>query len=312
MSAKSQLYQAMQSIWDRDSDKIIEELSNEDGWEDRIEWARKTGEPLREEDATDEEIISAIMQDLYSDFMSDFNHKAEEDAGDLLIYRCLSVDDQEEFVFYIANGQPVENYEGGHYEGLGIFWAWDEDRAQCHWGSGRGAGNVTVNARVPFSSIDPYVTLVLNLNPSLGKDEAEIRLKEGADLEVLGVDTNDGYVSPLDHGEKPIPMTAIRAFEERPMPVGPEPDGNFDRENQMVEIGMPEMNTVPLKEALMVRPYYLDREEKFMPDPVKCPGLHRVLSPEFAKPELPPVQPKVEETAPAEPVADEALKENKE
>lgn len=321
MSAKSQLLAEWNRLMSGERGKVVQDSwdNDEDGYKNLIEYQTGPGGQFNsgiEDDEPDgydqdnalcKEIVEQAVDDRWLDFKSSFDSIAQDDgpAGEILIYRCIQVDDPDEFIFHVAHGEPLEDYKG-----IGIFWSWDEKQAQCHWG--KGGRSVTVHACVPYDSIETYDTLILNLSPSLGADEAELRLKEGATVLVLGVDYDDEYYSPLDADLPPVPMHAILAFEERPMPVGPEPDGNFDRENQMVEIGMPEMNTVPLKEALMVRPYYLDREEKFMPDPVKCPGLHRVLSPEFAKPELPPVQPEVEETAPAEPVADEALKENKE
>jgi hypothetical protein len=71
-----------------------------------------------------------------------------------------------------------------------------------------------------------------------------------------------------------------QAFEERPMPVAPEPDGSFDHQNQLVEIGMPEMNKVEIKEALMQRPYYLGKEKTYMPDCKEYPAIQEELNQE--------------------------------
>ena len=88
-------------------------------------------------------------------------------------------------------------------------------------------------------------------------------------------------------------LKKILAFEERPYNTSPEPDGSFDRENQAVEIGMPEMNRIQLKEALLVRPYNLGKENRFLPDPVTYPALYKMLTPKMycePKPEPKPLQ----------------------
>ena len=63
------------------------------------------------------------------------------------------------------------------YKGLGIYWAWDADKADCHWGSGS-KDHVIVTCLVDASHIDVKDTLLKNLHPSLGEEEAEIRVKD--------------------------------------------------------------------------------------------------------------------------------------
>lgn len=82
----------------------------------------------------------------------------------------------------------------------------------------------------------------------------------------------------------------VTAFEERPFPVGPEPDGGFNRTGQLVEVGIPQQN-FEVREALLVRPYYLGEEIKFYEQPtarkslvidrVKYPMLSKILSKHF-------------------------------
>lgn len=85
-------------------------------------------------------------------------------------------------------------------------------------------------------------------------------------------------------------LKKILAFEERPYNTSPEPDGSFDRENQLVEIGMPEMNRIQLKEALLVRPYNLGKENRFLPDPVTYPALYKMLTPKmYCEPKAAPL-----------------------
>ena len=201
--AKQQLIDEMSRLWKTKRKLIVSELSHEDGWDDRIEWLKKS-DPYKY-DGTDDQVIEAFLEERYEDFMNEFDSNAEDADGELMIYRCMTVADADEFAFNIAHGIPAEDYKG-----LGIYWSWKEDAAQAHWG-GHGEP-VTIHALVPFSSINPLYTLTLNLSPALGEDEAEIRLKPGAPLSVLGINLDDRngdhYLSPLDDDLDPIPMSA--------------------------------------------------------------------------------------------------------
>lgn len=69
----------------------------------------------------------------------------------------------------------------------------------------------------------------------------------------------------------------ILSYEERPYPVGPEPDGGFNRTGQLIQVGMPEMSHIEVREALMVKPYYLGHEKKFYDTLMKYPTLAKIL-----------------------------------
>lgn len=324
MSTKQQLVQALMSTYAKSKDDIFIDLQAHDFYNDAdfFKWERQDGK----EDMTDEEIIRGHIDERFWDFISDFKRVAKEHNGKLLIYRCMTVDDEGEFLFHIANGTPLEDYEG-----LGIFWAWDEGRAECHWGYTKGGHQLTVHALTALKSIDVYLTLLRNLDPSLGKDEAEIRLLEGASLEVLGVETKDGYVSPLDEGHKPIPLVASVASELLAF-IGNtghggydiSTDNSFDRPGQLMDVGIPHQ-PFQLKEGLLNRPYYLGREERFMPDPAKYPNIRKVMEEGIKlKPQFVPtapvvsdepvmqVKPEIEKPKPEYPAVDKFLKKEEE
>lgn len=211
MGAAQQLKDQMNALWDKNEKKIIDDLSDEDYYNHNkaefLEWYKPHGDHGLSEDGTDEEYIREHLVERFSDFLHEFDNNANDDGNKLIVYRCLSVDDQDEFLFRVAHGEPAEGHKG-----LGVFWSWDKEKAGCHWGSGssgQGSGDVVVEALVDVKDIDVEATLRLNLSPSTGEDEAEIRVREGAKLEVLGVHTSDDeYISPLDEGLDPIPMTA--------------------------------------------------------------------------------------------------------
>ena len=197
MSAVSTLVQKMQAIWDKNQKQIIRDFGAEDFYSDEDYWKP--------------EMVEEDISDRADNFISDFDNKANDDGNKLLIYRAITVADVGEFLFHVANGEPLEGYDG-----LGVFWSWDKDSAQAHWGGSSGE-EVVIEAMVNVNDIDAKLTLELNLHPSLGEDEAEIRVKPGAPIEVLGVyveqDGQTEYISPLDEDLPPIRMTA--SFETR-------------------------------------------------------------------------------------------------
>ena len=72
-------------------------------------------------------------------------------------------------------------------KGIGIYWSWDEGTAEAHWGRfGNGAVEVLLRAQVSENDVDWEGTIIANLDPSLGEDEQEIRLKPGVHPVVLG------------------------------------------------------------------------------------------------------------------------------
>lgn len=71
--------------------------------------------------------------------------------------------------------------------GIGVFWSWDESAAEAHWGNfGKGYQKYVIHAQVQESDVDWEATVWVNLDPSLGEEEKEIRLKEGTHPQILG------------------------------------------------------------------------------------------------------------------------------
>jgi len=283
---KKKLAKLFKDSWLNDPDGMDERIENEVSYNPDYSEEKEKGELTPDQKKS---IGNSLIHDRFANFYSDFKSKATESKGKIVAYRCISVDDVDEFLFHVANGTPVENYEG-----IGVFWAWDKKRAACHWGHDTGS-KVTVHAQIPYDSLDVYYTLMLNLSLSLGEDEAEIRLKEGAPVEIIGVEHGKELISPLDEGHPPIQMQArvraalkfVQAFQDSgSMSVGPNTEnlspGNAE---QMVEVGLPNQEmqfgvpepTFEVREAIPKSPYYLGREEHFMPNPVKYPSTTKIL-----------------------------------
>lgn len=182
MGIKESLKLKFISYYKANKTKLTMHLAPEDGWDERIEHARKFLEGFHA-DMSDEDVMEKINGERFWDWMDEWDNIVTEEKNKLMIYRCISVDDPDEFAFFLANGEMNPEYK---YKGIGVYWAWDEARAQCHWGSG-GKGTV-VWALVDEAAINIPATIELNMNPSLGRDEAEIRLKEGAKVEIYAIE----------------------------------------------------------------------------------------------------------------------------
>lgn len=144
-------------------------LEAPDDWEEE-EHEGKEWEP------TDEQLTEAAkdwLDDRWGDFEYDFPRKAKDKDGMLLAWRCIMVDNVDEFVDALKNGKYV-----GDHKGLGVYYAWSERSAECHWGKGTHA--VIVEALLPKESIDVEDTLWANMQMSTGKDEQEVRVKPGS------------------------------------------------------------------------------------------------------------------------------------
>jgi hypothetical protein len=129
----------------------------------------------------------------------EFHREAKTDENGLIIYRCISIANIDEFIKKLEKGKYLKGYKG-----IGIFWAWNEKKAECHWG--KGGNYVTIVATVSISSIDFPRTVYLNLNPALGEDEAEIRLKEHATVKILRIDDKNDQV--IKDFETPLKVVA--------------------------------------------------------------------------------------------------------
>jgi len=71
------------------------------------------------------------------------------------------------------------------FKDIGVYWSDNMDCAEAHWGKeGR---QMTIQTKVRPSDIDWEGTLGINMYPSLGQDEQEIRLKKGIPIFVSRV-----------------------------------------------------------------------------------------------------------------------------
>ena len=145
-----------------------------DGWQDAY-WeqaaesvAPKPSGPKR--DAKIKEVARGLIrQDLaraYEDWSYKYKHLIR---FPLHVYRAVSLDTPQDLTT----------------SGIGVYWTDSESHAQAHWGGGQGQTYI-LHATITEDAVDWDGTIVSNMDPSLGEDEQEIRLKPGAYLTLLG------------------------------------------------------------------------------------------------------------------------------
>lgn len=109
----------------------------------------------------------------------------------LTLYRMITVEDEEDFLIKLSNEQTLPEYTG-----IGPFWAFEKGKAEAHWGMG--GEHVLLIGEVNHDDVDWDLTLLLQLDISLGDQEAEVRLHGGVPVKIVGVEVGHKEV-PMDH-----------------------------------------------------------------------------------------------------------------
>ncbi len=198
------LQQILHKIREITDEKVLEEIDGSDYWsniqydvEREMEDDGELSEGMTKEER--EQALEAKMQEekvewvenRRSDFEAQFYSHAEDQEGKLVVYRAMTVPDPDVFVSLIVDGL----YENEQFKGVGVYWAWDENKADSHWGRG-GMKGVVLRGLVDLKDIDFETTAMMNFDPRSGEEEAEIRIREGAQIQLLGVKIENKWVEP--------------------------------------------------------------------------------------------------------------------
>lgn len=75
------------------------------------------------------------------------------------------------------------------YKGIGVYWSWDEEKAEAHW-CDEGDNVIVVVADVDTKNVNWAITILKNLHWVLGEEEAEIYLDEGTEVFIKEIRVN--------------------------------------------------------------------------------------------------------------------------
>lgn len=171
------------------TDKYIKNIIHSHDGIQNIMYEYISSEGLDEDDSDaikdSEEFFQYIKQGLQiklEDLWYDINERIDK-YGYIEIYRAMSVDDN-----WIEHLQK----QGKR---LGIYWSWDINRAEAHWGFNH-QKEVILTAIINEKYINWKETFELNLDLSLA-DEKEIRLYKNTPLEITNINI-DGEDLDID------------------------------------------------------------------------------------------------------------------
>ncbi len=83
---------------------------------------------------------------------------------------------------------------------LGIYWSWDKQSAEAHWGKfDSGHRTIKMVSKIKEKYVDWQDTFELNINPTLGSEEREIRLFKNTPikLDAIYVDGEEFDISKI-------------------------------------------------------------------------------------------------------------------
>jgi RNA:NAD 2'-phosphotransferase (TPT1/KptA family)/GNAT superfamily N-acetyltransferase/2'-5' RNA ligase/8-oxo-dGTP pyrophosphatase MutT (NUDIX family) len=153
--------------------------------------------------------VKRYEKELHKRALADFQERYEHFIAEyqswqfpMDVFRCISLPkpDSNAGQQHLFPDTPQAQFQQGlqaiKYNGVGIFWSWDENSAECHWGSG--GPNVTLHGIINKDNVDWEGTLYANMFPALGDDEKEVRLIEGTQFELEGIqyDEKSGWSQP--------------------------------------------------------------------------------------------------------------------
>lgn len=131
-----------------------------------------------DEDANeDDDALKDDPIEKFEKIRADFKKYGKTKGGNLLLWRCVSVEDPKKFLDVLKRQEYLENFSG-----IGKHWSYTEKEAACIWAYGTHDYQVVLEAEVPVSSVDAENTLIVNL---VTWGEREVRLVEGAPLKLL-------------------------------------------------------------------------------------------------------------------------------
>lgn len=181
---------------DKFFERWLEEYRDSDNFEDNIGFSNHENflDELEEEDLSLEEIenlfnkeVEKYAYEYFQDRIYECTYDIEEKIEGRHIILCRAI---------VCNRKRfIKNCESDHfpgYSGIGVYWSWDHSKAEAHWADSKnGSELVEIFAKVAITDINWDETILLNLSPSLGIDEAEIRLHEGAQVDIIKIDDEE-------------------------------------------------------------------------------------------------------------------------
>ena len=180
-----------------DTDKIIQaaldncDVGEAEGFVAEFLWSNPEGFPedildeMSEEEVFEtkecQEWVRNVFEDRLNELIDVYTYNVILYDGTLTIYRAMTFDEVKNWGF-LGDYLDHLRVQGKH---LGIYWSYDTDKAEAHWGDG--GVEYLLQSRVNARYVDWESTLTMNLHPTIGYEEAEVRLYKGTPLYIEAV-----------------------------------------------------------------------------------------------------------------------------
>jgi len=129
-----------------------------------------------------------IFAERVYDKEDDIKTLADWDGNEIIIYREITASED-----WLSSAEIIT-------AALGVFWSWDKNAAEAHWGSfGSGHVHWLIVSKVPKGRVDWPSTLAKNASFS-AEDEKEIEVMEGTPLPLLAVYAGGIHGTEVDLG----------------------------------------------------------------------------------------------------------------
>ncbi len=137
-----------------------------------------------------EEWLKDYVENRVTEVIGYLYHNFTTENGEIILYRAITAPPT-----WVAQG-------GLTSRGLGIFWSWDKDAANTHWGDYSGNHETyLLQGTASRDEVDWTTTIFANANPSY-EEEKEVRLNDNATIIILGLyQLNNGSFEQVDIGD---------------------------------------------------------------------------------------------------------------
>ena len=165
-------------------DHLVENFTSHDSDTDFVDFSTMFSR-LSVDDLQNDENLDEFYRFLVSTYDELVERTKEPNVrgGKVTLYRALTVDWK----------QWIQNLLRGRRPHLGVYWAAIEEAAEAHWGKG-GMPEIVLTGQVPVDGIDWLTSLKLQVHPDLWK-ESEIRLFDNVPIQILEIETEQGFAS---------------------------------------------------------------------------------------------------------------------
>lgn len=163
----------------------IKDISHQDEFLKSLYKEENYLQDLDDDEIDEEDFLNWLQYDtkFKIEELVDFYKREVIKNGRVTVWRRITV--KESWLDHLAK-------EGKH---LGVYWSWDPDAADTHWGDFSKKSTALIEAEVPENGVDWEETLVANIQPMMGDDEKEIKLHRGVPLKIISIEIDN---SPAD------------------------------------------------------------------------------------------------------------------